>query len=73
MNSEAKPIKGFSNVELKVESWSGQCGLMVVPLDDFDVTFGNEFLVASKVAVIPQLGGLLIADVKKFVFRERSI
>lgn len=63
VNSEAKPIKGVTNVELKVGSWSGQCGLMAVPLDDFDVILGNEFLVAAQVAVMPHLGGLLIADV----------
>lgn len=59
VNSEAKPIIGMTIVELKVGSWSGQCGLMAIPLDDFDVILGNEFLVA----VMPHLGGLLIAYV----------
>ncbi|KAG6503122.1 hypothetical protein ZIOFF_035412 [Zingiber officinale] len=52
VNSEAKPIKGVTNA----------CGLMVVPLDDFDIILGNEFLVTAHVAVMPHLGGLLIAD-----------
>lgn len=34
INSEANPIKGVTNVELKIGSWFEQCSLMVVPLDD---------------------------------------
>lgn len=62
VNSEAKPIKGVANVKLEIGCWAGQCDLMAVPLDDFDIILGNEFLVAAHVAVMPHLGGLLIAD-----------
>lgn len=38
---------------LKVGSWEGRCGLMAVPLDDFDVILVKSFLLAAKVAVMP--------------------
>ncbi|KAK4382004.1 RNA-directed DNA polymerase [Sesamum angolense] len=44
VNSEAKPIQGVACVELKVSAWTGKCNLMVVPLDDFDVILGMDFL-----------------------------
>ncbi|KAG6480801.1 hypothetical protein ZIOFF_057388 [Zingiber officinale] len=62
VNSEAKPIKGVTNVKLQVGSWSKLCGLMVVPFDDFDIILGNEFLVMPHVAVMPHPGSLLIVD-----------
>ena len=62
VNSEAKPTKGMATVDFHVGSWQGKCELMAVSLDDFDVILGNDFLVAAKVAVMPHLGGLFIAD-----------
>ncbi|KAL0320233.1 UNVERIFIED_CONTAM: Retrovirus-related Pol polyprotein from transposon opus [Sesamum radiatum] len=44
VNSEAKPIQCVVCVELKVGLWTGKCNLIVVPLDDFDVILGMEFL-----------------------------
>ncbi|KAL0336607.1 UNVERIFIED_CONTAM: Retrovirus-related Pol polyprotein from transposon.6 [Sesamum radiatum] len=44
VNLEAKPIQGVACVELKVRVWTGKCNLMAVPLDDFDVILGMDFL-----------------------------
>lgn len=62
VNSEAKPIVGVSKVAMQVGTWKGSCSLMAIPLDDFDIILGNEFLVAAKVTVMPHLGGLMIHD-----------
>ncbi|KAK4380950.1 RNA-directed DNA polymerase [Sesamum angolense] len=62
VTSEAKPIQGVACVELKVNAWTGKCNLMVVPLDDFDVILGMDFLLLANTMVIPYLNGLFIAD-----------
>lgn len=49
VNSAAQPVLGMAyGVHMSIGSWSGQLNLMVVPLDDFDVIFGNDFFVAAK-------------------------
>lgn len=45
---------------------------MVIPMDNFDVILGNEFLILAKVSVMPYLGGLMIAD-EGCPSREESI
>ncbi|XP_012851858.1 PREDICTED: uncharacterized protein LOC105971552 isoform X2 [Erythranthe guttata] len=70
VNSEAGPVKGRTDVDLVIGSWKGQCGLTAVPLDDFDVILGQEFLLAAKAAVIPFLGGLMIMDEERPCFVE---
>ncbi|KAK4422032.1 hypothetical protein Salat_2154000, partial [Sesamum alatum] len=62
VNSEAKPIQGMAVVDLTVGNWKGKCELMVVPLDDFDVILGMDFLLTAKAAIIHSLNGLFIAD-----------
>ncbi|KAL0387745.1 UNVERIFIED_CONTAM: hypothetical protein Sradi_2656300 [Sesamum radiatum] len=47
VNSEAKPIQGAACVELKVGAWTGQCKLLAVPLDDFDVILGMDFMLLA--------------------------
>ncbi|KAL0368286.1 UNVERIFIED_CONTAM: Transposon Tf2-12 polyprotein [Sesamum calycinum] len=47
VNSEAKPIQGSACVELKVGAWTGQCKLLAVPLDDFDVILGMDFMLLA--------------------------
>ncbi|KAK4384457.1 hypothetical protein Sango_3058500 [Sesamum angolense] len=47
VNSELKPIQGVACVKLKVSAWIGKCYLMAVPLDDFDVILGMDFLLLA--------------------------
>ncbi|KAK4428350.1 hypothetical protein Salat_1134600 [Sesamum alatum] len=63
VNSEAKPIQGIASADFEVGTWKGKCSLMAVPLDDFDVILGMDFLLLAKATVIPYLSGLFIADV----------
>ncbi|KAL3528094.1 hypothetical protein ACH5RR_012750 [Cinchona calisaya] len=37
VNSEAQPVFGLATVELTLGSWVGQCKLMAISLDDFDL------------------------------------
>lgn len=41
--------------------WLGQCDLMVVSLDDFNLMLSNAFFISAKVTVLPWLGGIFIA------------
>ncbi|CAH9148831.1 unnamed protein product [Cuscuta epithymum] len=65
VNAAARDVTGRADVSLKVGDWSGVCSLTVLPLDDFDVILGNEFLLAARVAVFPYLGGMMINDEEK--------
>ncbi|KAL0354295.1 UNVERIFIED_CONTAM: hypothetical protein Sangu_1010800 [Sesamum angustifolium] len=47
VNSKAKPLQAMAYVELKVGAWTGKCNLMVVPLDDFDVILGMDFMLLA--------------------------
>ncbi|XP_047335399.1 uncharacterized protein LOC124938921 [Impatiens glandulifera] len=61
VNLEAQPVKGQATTELQIGSWKGRVEFMAIPLDDFDVILGIEFLAAAHVAVMPHLGGIFIA------------
>ncbi|GAV83323.1 gag-asp_proteas domain-containing protein [Cephalotus follicularis] len=63
VNADARPVQGFArDVPLQVGAWKGQLNLMIVPLDDFDVIFGIDFLVRNKAAPMPHLKGLMFVD-----------
>ncbi|KAK9090981.1 hypothetical protein Sjap_024158 [Stephania japonica] len=63
VNSEAKRIQGMAtDVNLKVGSWEGKINLMAVPLDDFDVILGNDFLHLGSIALMPFLKGLFVMN-----------
>lgn len=74
VNSTAQAVHGTtSNISLKVGNWNGRVDLMVYPLDDFELILGNEFFLTAKVAVMPYLGGILIADEKQPCFVPRHV
>ena len=62
VNSEAKQIQGSATVKMKVGAWEAHANLMVVPLDDFEMILGIEFLGAAKAMVAPHLRGVMICD-----------
>lgn len=72
MNASAKSVAGLSNVVLKVGAWEGSCSLTMLPLDDFDLMLGNEFLLSIKAAVIPYLGGVMINNPRCPSFEKES-
>lgn len=55
-------------VSLKIGPWEGKCKLLAMPLDDFDVILGIDFLLAAKCSVLPYLGGIFIANEKEPCF-----
>ena len=68
VNSQAKPINGSAVAKLKVGEWEGETKLLVVPLDDFDLILGIEFLSLAKAMVAPHLGGVIICDEDRLCF-----
>ncbi|KAJ7960030.1 Gag-asp_proteas domain-containing protein [Quillaja saponaria] len=75
-NSDAQAVLGMAyNINVKIGEWRGKIHLLVVPLDDFDIIFGNAFLVKAWAAVIPYLGGILVMDDKQpcFVAGNRDL
>ncbi|RVW17197.1 Retrovirus-related Pol polyprotein from transposon 17.6 [Vitis vinifera] len=60
VNSKAQKIQGVAkNVPMQVGDLKGTCSLLCVPLDDFNLILGVDFLLKAKVALIPHLGGLV--------------
>ena len=49
---------------MQIGYWKGTCNLLYVPLDDFDLIIGIDFLLRAKVALIPHLGGLVVLEEK---------
>lgn len=68
VNSKALPILGLSRrVPIKLGHWEGKTDLVVVPMDDFDVILGMEFLLEKKAIPIPNAHNLLIMGEKPCV------
>ncbi|CAL9120466.1 unnamed protein product, partial [Musa textilis] len=61
VNSEAKRISGLAKgVSIKIGSWSGRTNMMAVPLDDFQVILGMEFMHAAKLVPMPFLDSICL-------------
>ncbi len=59
VNSKAQPVVGVAKeVSVDIGSWSGKTNLMSVPLDDFQVFLGMEFLQTSRGVPMPFLDAL---------------
>ena len=53
---------------MQIGDWKGTCNLLCVPLDDFDLILGVDFLLRAKVALIPHLGVLVVLEEKQPCF-----
>ncbi|KAL3523012.1 hypothetical protein ACH5RR_015846 [Cinchona calisaya] len=62
VNSKAQPVLGIALVKLTLGQWCEKFNLMAVPLDDFDLILGKEFMATNKIFLIPHLDGVMIAD-----------
>ena len=62
MNFEDQMVHKVVDSLLKIGDWEKECNFMVIPLDDFDLILGIEFLVNSKATMMPYLYGLNIID-----------
>ncbi|RVX00196.1 RNA-directed DNA polymerase-like [Vitis vinifera] len=62
INSKAQKIQGVAkNVPMKIGDWKGMCSLLCVPLDDFDLILGVDFLLRAKMALIRTLETYVVA------------
>ena len=69
VNSKSHKIQGVAkNILMQVGDWKGTFNLLCVPMDDFDLIIGVDFLLKAKVALIPHLGGLVVLVEKKPYF-----
>ncbi|RVW40884.1 RNA-directed DNA polymerase-like [Vitis vinifera] len=49
VNNKAQKIQGIAkNVPMQVGDWKGTCNLLCVPLDDFDLIIGVDFILKAK-------------------------
>ncbi|PWA81445.1 hypothetical protein CTI12_AA187700 [Artemisia annua] len=63
VNSKAKPMEGVAkDVRAKIGEWEGTVDLPVVPMDDFDVVLGLEFLDKVRAFPMPFANTLCILD-----------
>ena len=59
VNSKAKQISGLAKgVPIKIGTWRGSTNMMAVPLDDFQVILGMEFMHATKLVPMSFLNSL---------------
>ena len=69
VNSKAQKIHRVAkNVPMQIGDWKDTCSLLYVPLDDFDLILGVDFLLRAKVALILHLGGLMVLEEKQPCF-----
>ncbi|KAL4186994.1 hypothetical protein AMTRI_Chr09g36930 [Amborella trichopoda] len=65
---DLKPTDDTSKVKVvnsaKVGDWTATINLVVVPMDDFKVILGFEFLIIPKASAVPHLGVVAILDEK---------
>ncbi|XP_061956833.1 uncharacterized protein LOC133678522 [Populus nigra] len=65
VNAKAQRILGMAyGVPVVLDKWHGKQDLLVVTLDDFDVILGLDFLKKAKIALMPHLDGILLANDK---------
>lgn len=61
VNSKAKAAIGVSsNVHMRIGQWEGHSNFTVVPLDDFDLILGQDFLRWARAVVMPLWEKLVI-------------
>ena len=51
-------------MRFKVGEWTRKVNFLIMQLDSFDVILGDEFFVATKVALLPFIRVMLIFDEK---------
>ncbi|KAH7663392.1 Acid proteases protein [Dioscorea alata] len=63
VNSEPRPIFGVAhNVEVRLGDWCGRANFSIVPMDDYPVVFGMEFMDQVKAIPIPFANTMCILE-----------
>ena len=66
INSAAKPSHGVARgVTMHIGSWEGRVDFTVVPMDDFKMVLGMDFLQKVKVVPLPFLPSMAILEEEK--------
>lgn len=74
VNSEAQPIHGIAKaVPVKLGQWEGHMNLTAVPLDDFQVSLGMEFLREIKAVPMPFVGSSRPVNLLSLLSRARRV
>ncbi|KAG6498516.1 hypothetical protein ZIOFF_038234 [Zingiber officinale] len=61
MNAKAQAVVGMTyNVPLPVGTQVGKANMMVIPLEDFQIIIGMEFLRKTKMVPMPHLDGVMV-------------
>ena len=72
VNSKAMAtVRAAKQVRVKLGTWEGTTDLIVVPMDDFDVVLGMEFLLEKSAIPVPATGSLLIMGDQPAVVQGR--
>ncbi|KAG6515103.1 hypothetical protein ZIOFF_025488 [Zingiber officinale] len=60
VNAKAQAVVGMAyNVPLTVGTWVGKANMMVIPLEDFQIILGMDFLRKTKAVLMPHLDGVM--------------
>ncbi|XP_068669063.1 uncharacterized protein [Aristolochia californica] len=63
VNSAAREVSGVAKaVSANVREWGGKLDFTIVPMDDFKVILGMDFLTTCKAFILPSLGVVGILD-----------
>ncbi|GAV91393.1 gag-asp_proteas domain-containing protein [Cephalotus follicularis] len=63
INSKARPLIGIAkDVGMKIGQWDGLVSLSIIPLDDYDLFLGMEFMDQVKAIPIPHANSLCILE-----------
>ena len=63
VNSQARPIHGVARgVEMHIGTWKGTIDLSVVPMDDFQVVLGMDFLRKVNAIAMPSISMICIME-----------
>ncbi|KAJ4957081.1 hypothetical protein NE237_013864 [Protea cynaroides] len=63
VNSQARPIHGVTRgVEMHIGTWKGTVDLSVVPMDDFQVVLGMDFLRKVNAIAMPSISTVCIME-----------
>ena len=63
LNDEDHRVDGMAKaVPFRMGDWTGHCDFMVMYLRDFELVLGMDFLMATKVGILPYLGSLVFLE-----------
>lgn len=62
VNAEVRPILGVTKARLKIGEWQGEVPFTVIPMDDYDMVLGLEWLDKVRACILPYSNSVLILE-----------